>query len=106
MPNGIVDKFGGEGFAVTLEILALQDSVKLLNRRRRFKHFELPHEHDQSVHQRGLALEAVGSLLADLIKEVIEGHTRHEHLQNLEFLNEQQVLKREDGYGMRLTEFM
>ena len=36
-----------------------------------------------SIYERSFALEAVGSSLADLVKEIIEGCTEHEHLQNL-----------------------
>jgi hypothetical protein len=35
------------------------------------------------IDKRRVALEAVGSSLADLNKEVVEGDAKHQHLQNL-----------------------
>lgn len=83
LSDSVIDKLGSEGFTVLLEFLALEPPLELVNRYSRIDYLELAHEHDHGIEERSLAVEAVDSLLADLIQEVIERNAVNQNLKNL-----------------------
>lgn len=84
LSDSVIDKLGGKGFTVLLEFLALEAPLELVNRHSRIDHLELAHKHDHGIEERSLAIEAVGSLLADLIQEVVERNAVNQNLKNLQ----------------------